>query len=174
MKLAHLVWLTSVVTIGAAGCNKPRAAEGRQVERPAIERNDHLAITTRDGNVVLALTKSNTVAMRFSDSLRQHVDVKVAKEFGKDSAESAFGRWVQRMTATVVSKGMGMEFSVPVREIEDARYENGEIRFEYRSDRKLKFHSFKSDGRSPMTAFDPEDAERFVEAVRDAIHARKT
>jgi hypothetical protein len=69
---------------------------------------------------------------------------------------------------------MGMEFSVPVKEIEDATYENGEIHFDYRSDRKLKFHSFKNDGRSPMTNFAPEDAERFVEAVRDAIHARKT
>ncbi|HEV8362882.1 MAG TPA: hypothetical protein VGQ52_05160 [Gemmatimonadaceae bacterium] len=174
MKLAHLVCLTSVITIGVTGCNKPRAAENRQVERTPIERNDQIAITTRDGNVVLALTKSNTVAMRLSDSLRQHVDAKIAKDFGKDSAESALGRWVQRTTATLVSKGMGMEFSVPVKDIEDARYEDGEIRFEYRKDRKLKFHSFKNDGRSPMTGFAPEDAERFVEAVRQAIHARKT
>ncbi len=174
MKLAHLVCLTSVVAIGATACNKPRPAEGRQVERSAIERNDQIAITTRDGKVVLALTKSNTVAMRLSDSLRQHVDAEVAQEFGKDSAESAFGRWVQKTTATLVSKGMGIEFSVPVKEIEDASYEDGEIRFEYRSNRKLKFHSFKNDGRSPMTEFEREDAERFVEAVRDAIHARKT
>ncbi len=174
MQLAHLVCLTSVVTIGITACNRPQAAERRQVERPAIERNDQIAITTRDGNVVLALTKSNTVAMRLSDSLRQHVDAEVAKELGKDSAESAFGRWVQRTTANLVSKGMGIEFSVPVRDIEDARYEDGEIRFEYRSDRKLKFHAFKSDGRSPMTEFAPDDAERFVEAVREAIHSRKT
>ncbi len=174
MKFAHLVCLTSVVTVGATGCNKRQAAEARQGERPAIERNDQIAITTRDGNVVLALTKSNTVAMRLSDSLRQHVDAEVAKEFGKDSAASAFGRWVHRTTANLVSKGMGIEFSIPVREIEDARYEDGEIRFEYRSERRLKFHSFKSDGRSPMTEFAPEDAERFVEALRGAIHARKT
>jgi hypothetical protein len=112
--------------------------------------------------------------MRLSDSLRQHVDAEIAKDMAKDSAETAFGRWVQRTTARLVSKGMGMEFSVPVKEIEDATYENGEIHFDYRSDRKLKFHSFKNDGRSPMTNFAPEDAERFVEAVRDAIHARKT
>jgi hypothetical protein len=174
MKLAHLVCLTSVITIGATGCNKPREAESRQVERTPIERNDQIAITTRDGNVVLALTKSNNVAMRLSDSLRQHVDAEIAKDFNKDSAQSAFGRWVQRTTANLVSKGMGMEFSVPVREINDVRYEDGEIRFEYRKDRKLKFHSFKNDGRSPMRGFTPEDAERFVEAVREAMHARKT
>lgn len=174
MKLAHLVCLTSVFTVGATGCKKPPAAQARQVERPAIERNDQIAITTRDGNVVLALTKSNAIAMRLSDSLRQHVDAEIAKDFARDKAESALGRWVQRTTATLVSKGMGMEFTMPVTEIEDVRYEDGEIRFEYRSERRLKFHSFKSDGRSPMTEFAPEDAERFVEVVRETIHAKKT
>jgi hypothetical protein len=176
MKLAHLVCLTSVIAMGitAGGCKKSQAAEGRPVERPVVERSDQIAITTHDGKVVLALTKSNAIAMRFSDSLRQHVDAQIAKDFAKDKAESAFGRWVQRMTQNVVAKGMGLEFSIPVRDIEDARYEDGEIQFDYRSDRKLKFHSFKSDGRSPMTQFAPEDAERFVEAVREAIHARKT
>jgi hypothetical protein len=150
----------------AVGCTASNAASNGN--KPAAERSDQIAITTRDGNVVLALTSANTVAMRLSDSLRQHVDHEVAREFASDSAETRFGRWVQRTTANLVAKGMAMEFSVPVQEIEDARYENGEIRFDYRSNRRLKFHSFKSDGRSPMTNFQPADAERFVEAVRKA------
>lgn len=174
MQLGHLVCLTSVVSFGLTGCKKSQAAQDRVVERPAVEQNDQIAITTEDGNVVLALTKANKIAMRLSDSLRQHVDAEIAKDFARDRAESAFGRWVQRMTATVVSKGMGIEFSVPLKEIEDATYENGEIHFEYRSDRRLKFHSFNRDGRSPMTEFRPDDAERFVEAVRNAIASRKT
>lgn len=171
MKLGHAVCLASALTVAASGCSKSDAAE-RRASKPAIERNDQLAITTRDGNVTLALTKGNTVAMRLSDSLRQHVDGEIAREFSRDSAETAFGRWVQRSTANLVAKGMSLEFSVPVDEIEDARYENGEIRFEYRSDRKLKFHSFKNDGRSPMTDFESEDAERFADAVRKQIKAR--
>lgn len=177
MKLTHLVCLASVVTSGVAGvtgCNKSQAAEDRPVERPILERHDQLAITTQDGTVVLALTKKNRVAMRLSDSLRQHVDAEMAQEFARDPGESAFGRWVQRMTANLVSKGMGFELSVPVRDIEDARYEDGEIRFEYRRDRSWKFNSFKRDGHSPLADFRPEDAERFVEAVRHAIRARKT
>ncbi|MGH7695709.1 MAG: hypothetical protein ACRENH_12050 [Gemmatimonadaceae bacterium] len=176
MKLAHLVCLTSVATIGLAGCRKSQASDDhRIVERPVVERSDQMAITTQDGNVVLALTKANKVAMRLSDSLRQHVDAEIAKDFAREPAESAFGRWVQRMTATAVSKGMGIELSIPVRDIEDARYQDGEIQFEYRSDRRQwKFNSFKRDGHSPLAGFRPEDAERFVEAVRDAIHSRKT
>lgn len=175
MKLAHLVCLTSVFAIGATGCKKPQAAQARQVERPAIERNDQIAITTQDGNVVLALTKANKVAMRLSDSLRQHVDAEIAKDFSHDRAESAFGRWVQRMTATAVSKGMGIELSIPVRDIEDARYEDGEIQFEYRRERRQwKFNSFKRDGHSPLADFRREDAERFVDAVRTAIASKKT
>lgn len=172
MKLGHAVCIASAFTVAASGCSKSNAAERRD-HKPSIERNDQLAITTRDGNVVLALTKSNTVAMRLSDSLRQRVDGEVAREFGRDSAETAFGRWVQRSTASLVAKGMALEFSVPVDELEDARYDDGEIRFEYSSDRKLKFRSFKSDGRSPMTDFEPDDAERFADAVRKQIAARR-
>ncbi|MGQ0643549.1 MAG: hypothetical protein ACT4P6_22610 [Gemmatimonadaceae bacterium] len=166
MKLAHAVCLTTCLTIAVAGCGHSKAAE--RDDKSTIERNDQLAITTRDGNVTLALTNGNTVAMRLSDSLRQAVNAEVAREFATDSADSKFGRWIQRQTAQLVSKGMAMEFSVPVQDIENARYEDGEIRFDYRSDRKLKFHSFKNDGRSPMTNFQPDDADRFVAAVRKA------
>jgi hypothetical protein len=170
MTLARAVCLASSLTIAVAGCGHSRAAE--HSDKPVVERNDQMAITTRDGHVTLALTKANAVAMRLSDSLRQYVNAEVAREFAKDSAETKFGRWVQRTTANLVSKGMGIEFTVPVDDIEDARYEDGEIRFDYRSDRKLKFHSFNKDGRSPLTEFAPEDAERFVEAVRKATSSK--
>ncbi len=171
MKLRSALVLASVFGVTASGCSKSDAAE-RHNGKPAIERNDQMAITTRDGNVVLALTKANTVAMRLSDSLRQAVDGEIAREFARDSAESAFGRWIQRTTASLVAKGMAFQFSVPLDDIEGVRYENGEIRFEYRSGRKLKFHSFKNDGHSPMTDFNADDAERFVDAVRKELGAR--
>jgi hypothetical protein len=171
MKLGYVVCIASALTVAASGCSKSDAAERRN-HKPTIERNDQLAITTRDGNVVLALTKANTVAMRLSDSLRQHVDGEIAREFSRDSAETAFGRWIQQTTASLVAKGMSFELSVPVDELEDVRYEHGEIRFDYHSNRKLKFDSFKSDGRSAMTDFEANDAERFVDAVRKQIRAR--
>ena len=171
MKLGHALCLASAFTVALAGCSHSKAAE-RPDHKPAVERHDQLAITTRDGNVVLALTKANTVAMRLSDSLRQHVHGEVAREFGRDSAETAFGRWMQRKTATLVAKGMSLELSIPLDEVEDVRYEDGEIRFEYRSHRKFKFDSFKRDGRSAMTDFEADDAERFVDAVRKQIGAR--
>ncbi len=170
MKLGHALSLPLALSVAAAGCSERRSF-GRN-DKPAAERSDQLAITTRDGNVVLALTEANTVAMRLSDSLRHHVDGEIAREFAEDSASSTLGRWVQRKTADLVSKGMSFEFSIPVSEIEDARYEDGEVQFEYRSGRKLKFNSFKNDGRSPLSDFQPEDAERFVEAVRKAVHSR--
>lgn len=170
MKLGHAISLPLAFTLAAAGCENHRSFERN--DTPAAERNDQLAITTRDGKVVLALTEANTVAMRLSDSLRQYVDAEMARDFAKDSADSRFGRWVQRKTADLVTKGLAFEFSIPVSEIEDAHYEDGELRFEYRSNRKFKFSSFKKDGRSPLADFEPDDAERFVEAVRKAVHSR--
>ena len=170
MKLGHAISLPLAFTLATAGCEKHSSVERNNT--PAAERNDQLAITTRDGNVVLALTDANTVAMRLSDSLRQYVDAEIARDFAKDSSDSRFGRWVQRKTADLVTKGLAFEFSIPVSEIEDARYEDGELRFEYRSNRKLKFNSFKKDSRSPLSDFSPEDAERFAEAVRKAVHSK--
>ena len=170
MKLGHAISLPLALAVAAAGCEKHGSLERN--DTPSAERNDQLAITTRDGNVVLALTEANTVAMRLSDSLRQYVDSEVARDFAKDSADSRFGRWIRSKTADLVSKGLAFELSIPVSEIEDARYEDGELRFEYRSDRKLKFDSFKKDRRSPLSDFHPEDAERFAEAVRKAVHSR--
>lgn len=171
MKLGPAICIAATLTFAASGCNRSDAAQQRE-PKPSIERNDQLAITTRDGNVVLALTKANTVAMRLSDSLRQHVDGEVAREFKNDSAGTAFGRWMQRTTATLVAKGMSLELSIPLDEVEDVRYEDGEIRFEYRSHRKFKFDSFKRDGRSAMTDFESDDAERFVDAVRRQMAAK--
>lgn len=172
MKLGHAVLLAGALCSAGIGCSKSNAAERRNkagTGAAVVERNDELTITTRDGHVVLALTKASTVAMRLSDSLRHRVNQEVAKELGSDSADTRFGRWVQRTTARMVAKGVAMEFSVPLSDIEDARYEDGELRFEYRANRKLKFHSFKNDGQSPMTGFHPDDAERFAAAVRAKI-----
>jgi hypothetical protein len=171
MKLGPAVCLASAFSVAVAGCSHSKAAEQRD-HKTSIESNDQLAITTRDGNVVLALTKAKTVAMRLSDSLRQHVNGEVAREFGRDSSETAFGRWIQRTTANLVTKGMALELSIPLDEVEDVRYEDGEIRFEYRSHRKFKFDSFKRDGHSAMTDFESDDAERFVAAVRKQIGAK--
>jgi hypothetical protein len=170
MKLAYSVCLVASLGITLYGCGKSRAEE-----RPAtsnVERSDEVAITTRDGNVVLALTSANTVAMRLSDSLRKYVNEEVAREFANDSADSRFGRWIQRTTADLVAKGTALEFAVPVHEIKDVRYEDGEIRFDYTARRKLQFSSFNKDGRSPLNDFRPEDAERFVEAVRKAASGK--
>jgi hypothetical protein len=166
MKLAHAVCLATSVVVATSGCRESRAVERR--DNSGIERNDQIAITTRDGNVVLALTAANRVAMRLSDSLRHAVNEEIAREFASDSADTRFGRWVQRTTASLVNKGMSYEYSVPADDIADVRYEDGEIRFAYRSNRKLKFTSFNKDGHSPLSEFDPQDAERFVEAVRKA------
>ena len=170
MKLGHALALPLALSVATAGCDRHRSFERN--DKPAAERSDQLAITTRDGNVVMALTEANTVAMRLSDSLRRYVDDQIARDFAKDSADSRLGRWVQRTTADLVSKGLAFEFSIPVSEIEDARYEDGELRFEYRSGRKFKFNSFKNDGHSPLADFHPDDAERFAKEVRKAVHSR--
>ncbi len=161
-------YLAAAVCLAAASaCSHSRDSE--RASKAAVERNDEIAITTRDGKVVLALTSANTVAMRLSDSLRHYVTEEIAKEFANDSADTRFGRWIQRTTANLVTKGIGFELSVPVTEIEDVRYEDGELRFEYRSNRKLRFNAFKNDGRSPLSEFPAEEAERFAEAVRAKI-----
>ncbi|MEW5918009.1 MAG: hypothetical protein AB1762_16520, partial [Gemmatimonadota bacterium] len=84
MKLGYALLLVCATVVGV-GCSEAKSFERN--DQPALEREDQMAIVTRDGHVVLALTKANTVAMRLSDSLRNSVNAEIAREFGKDSAE---------------------------------------------------------------------------------------
>ncbi len=125
---------------------------------PPLGPGDVRVVST-DGALVLALL-GDTVRMRLGDSVTAKLRREV--EAGADSA-SGFGGFVARTVKGAVGGAMAeaarFAVRVPVAEVRDLRYEDGELRFG--SDRGRRKHNQHTTAR-----FTPDDAERFIRAVR--------
>ncbi len=125
---------------------------------PPLGPGDVRVVST-DGALVLALL-GDTVRMRLGDSVTAKLRREV--EAGADSA-SGFGGFVARTVKGAVGGAMAeaarFAVRVPVTEVRELRYEDGELRFG--SDRGRRKHKEHTSAR-----FAPDDAERFIRAVR--------
>jgi hypothetical protein len=116
-------------------------------------------VTSTDGALVLAVI-GDTVRVRLGDSVAARVRRGVGE--GADGG-SGFGGFVARTVKGAVGGAMAeatrFAVRVPVAEVRDLRYEDGELRFG--SERRRR-------GRDSHTGarFAPADAERFIAAVR--------
>lgn len=126
-----------------------------------------VTITTTDSAVTLSLA-GDTIAM----GLSQKVLAEARRDMAKDSAtgdSAGFGANIERMVKSTVSSALGTRIAYPLEDIDDVRYENGTIEFDYRHrNRVLAFENVKADKRSALSDFAPADAQRFVAAVRAA------
>lgn len=113
-------------------------------------------ITSTDGSVVMALV-GDTVRMQLSDSLRQHV-----KQQLDSSTEGGLGGMITRSVSGIVGSAMGFVMRIPVRDIEEIRYEDGKLELQTRGSNHVSF-SGKGEGKGRFSA---EDGERFVAAVK--------
>ena len=128
---------------------------------------DSVRIVSTNGAVVYTLAR-DTVRMQLGDSLVRDVRNKVNAHV--DSASGNFGNFIARTVAGAVGSAMTFVMKTPVRDIQSARYEGGELHIERHSG--LMGHTTvnaggKHDGEK--TTFAPADAQRFV----DAIEARR-
>ena len=117
-------------------------------------------VRSLDGSFILALV-GDSVRMQLSDSLRQKVqqDLDTSKQDG-------FGGLVTRSVSGIVGSAMGFVVRIPVRDIEDIRYEDGRIQFESRGKQSKFSMSGKGNGGDSHGRFSPADGERFVAAVK--------
>jgi len=115
-------------------------------------------VTSTDGAFVLALV-GDSVRMQLSDSVRAKVqhDLDTTKKDG-------FAGLVTRSVSGIVGSAMGFVVRVPVRDIQDVRYEDGHIKFDTRGNSHVSINGSK-DNESSAT-FSPEDGARFVAAVK--------
>ena len=123
-------------------------------------------VTSTDGMVVLAVI-GDTVRMRAGDSLAVRVRREMAKE--TDTA-TGFGGFVARTVKGAVGGAMDaaarFAVRVPVSEVRDLRYEDGELRFETgRAGRRERGRDGRH-GNGTSARFSQADAERFITAVR--------
>lgn len=126
-------------------------------------------IVTEDGEYEMALV-GERVVMRFSDQAL----AKLGSQLRPGEA-SGVGGWIEGQVKGTVRSLLHKQMVLPVAAIDEARYENGEIRLLMRDGmRNFSFMGeVNQDGRpSLMSRFAREDAERFVAAVRAAKGSR--
>lgn len=159
-----------VAALAAGGCVDLTPSD----ESPGIvDREASLAlgpgdvkIVTRDGDFEMALV-GREVVMRFSDRML----AKVERDLGAAGQQaSGVGGWIERTVKGNVQKLLHKQMLIPVAAIDEARYEDGQIRLLAKGD-KGRFDfigSDKGERGSVMGGFAPADAERFVAAVNAA------
>ena len=163
MRRTAVVLLPAFALI-ASGCFGDRdkadvkVAFGNEAARAPVMGPGDVSITSRDGALVMAVV-GDTVRMQLSDSLRKSV----AQEIDTAAnAKSGIGASITRSVGKVVSGAMGFVVRVPVKDVENLRYENGRLRFDVRGG---KVNVSGSDHSGKNAEFSEADARRFIDAV---------
>jgi hypothetical protein len=122
-------------------------------------------IETTKGELDLALvgdTISAGLAPRALAKARESTDTSRVHATG-------LGGSIERLVKSSVQQAVGTRVAFPVSAVKDVRYENGRIEFEWRERPTRLLEQAKVDDKPFLESFRPEDAERFVAAVRAKI-----
>lgn len=132
-------------------------------------------VKSTDGALVLSVV-GDSVLMQLSDSLRNSVtaEVKSSTSNQGDGLGATIANAVGGAVSGVVNAAMGMTVRVPAENIENLRYEGGNLRFDVKgSNFRMTSKSGDAAKNENGGAFTEEDAMRFITAVNDA-QARRT
>ncbi|HEX6966042.1 MAG TPA: hypothetical protein VF166_09600 [Gemmatimonadaceae bacterium] len=145
-----------------------------------------ILIRTTDGSVDLALVH-DTVWMKLSDSVLNKVQHDL--DTTRDAHRSDFGASIAKMVKGTVGSALHARIEIPVADLDNVHYEDGALKFDYRDgarptlfvlgkarpasfDEHSGFHIQRTEHKPVLQSFSPEDAQRFVAAVRAAMERR--
>lgn len=178
-ELAHRRWIGRLIRGGLVGVaivvvglwfarRTPRPSNLRiQSEAPAAESlaPGDVQIFSRDSSVNLILKDDNVLA-GLSPRTVAKIRAELESSARTDDTTGLGGSIAQFVKKTVADK-IGTHVVHPITEIRDIRYEDGEIVIEDARGNKTRLFSSVKVNKQPLSkSFLPEDAQRFVEAVR--------
>jgi hypothetical protein len=149
--------------LATAGCSHDRN-DARPSPPPVVSGGSaaDVRIQTTSAQLDLALTGDTISAGLAGDALakaRQATDTLGVHATG-------LGGSIERMVKSTVQSAVTHRVTFPVSDVRDVRYEDGEIRFDWNRKPTNLFEQTKVNGRPFLASFRPDDAERFVQAVR--------
>jgi hypothetical protein len=170
MHSASVLSVTLAATLVTAACNRhdPEADRGATTQRAAYAsdttlRAGDVRIVDVDGGVELAL-----IGDSISGGLSQQTVAKVKRETDSSTVKgSGFGASIEKLVKSSVASALATRITIPVADVTDIRYEDGAIRIETRNSKERLFEHTKVNDRRAMESFRPDDARRFVDAVRE-------
>lgn len=136
---------------------------------PATRADGDVRIVSTGGEVDLALV-GDTISSGLSEQTLTHARREL--DTGAVSG-NGIGASIERAVKGTVQSALGTRVTFPVSSLRDARYESGKIVFDWK-ERPIKgFVKTSVNGKPFLESFAPDDAERFVSAVRARIAARR-
>ena len=146
-------------------CSRHRDDDARGNIAEAGVTGGDVRIQTTSGELDMALVGDTISAGLAPDAL-----AKVRRE--TDTAQlsnTGIGGSIERMVKSTVQSAVSNRVAFPVAAVKDVRYRDGAIEFEWNERPTRLFEQTKVNGKPFLASFAPQDAERFVDAVRARI-----
>lgn len=123
-----------------------------------------IRITSRGGEIDLMLL-GDRIVVGLSDSVL--AKVRSETDTSDLDADGGLGASLEKYVKSTVQKTLSKRVDYPLSEIEDARYEDGRIVFDYVDGANFTMiESTKNDDNPLLASFSAEDSKRFVAAVK--------
>jgi hypothetical protein len=159
----------AIATATACGRHDAQYADpgSAREQGTAVKRDSALAfgpgdvqITNADSSVDMALV-GQQIIVRLSDKTM----AKVREGTDTTKADSGFGGSIEKMVKRTVASALGQQYTYPLADVRDARYENGTIMLDVNGRQPRLLANTQVGGKKVLESFRPEDAQRFVAAV---------
>ena len=168
MRRSASIWI-GLVVLFAAACGR-RDSDGRggaEAQGNVAHRDSALTlgpgdvkVVNEDSSVEMAVV-GQQIVVRLSDKTMN----KVRQETDTTHADSGFGGSIEKMVKRTVQSALGQQFTYPLSDVRDAKYEDGTIVLDVNGKQPRLLANTKFNGRKLLESFRPDDAKRFVDAV---------
>jgi len=165
MRRTAPMWVgMGVLLLVTAGCgrhdsNGPGSVAHRDTAL-ALGPGD-VQIVNEDSSVDMAVV-GQQIIVRLSDKTMEKVRRETDTMGIKDSG---FGGSIERLVKRTVQSALAQQYTYPLSEVRDARYEDGAIVLDVNGHEPRLLANTKVNNRKLLESFRPDDARRFVAAV---------
>lgn len=169
--MRHLQCIPLFVLVASAACRHQDADDKvrMHVSRPSSTAPADLSlaagdirITSADGGVDLAL-----IGDSISGGLSQTALAKVRRETDTNAVHGDdIGASIEKMVKGTVQSALATRVSFPLSAVRDVRYDGKRLVFDWAGKAQPGFGHVSVDNRDVLESFNPDDAQRFVIAVR--------
>lgn len=161
-----LVIFAAAAALLSTSCSRNRDDDQRRTDASrGGTRQEDVRIQTANAELDLALTGDTISAGLAPGALAQaqrQTDTATVSGTG-------LGPSIERLVKQTVQSAVSTRVRFPVSAVKDVQYRNGAIEFEWHERSTRLFDQTKVNGKPFLESFSPEDAERFVRAVRRRI-----
>ena len=175
MRPQHLV-LLAIIPLAACG-RRDRDTEQKDVPVSFSRGNASAPATLQAGDIRIVSADSGVDLAMIGDAISGGLSEKTLAKVRTDTDTGAvkgsgFAASLEKTIKSSVQSAIGTRVNVPLSAVRDVRYENGKIVFEWNGKKPNVFGNVKEGKKDFLESFRPEDAQRFVDAVRARMKAR--